>query len=355
MTEISPNGESFLSSTCVGGSDNNLGQNIAVTPNGVAFISGLTTATNFPVTSAAIQKNNAGLYDAFLTRVDNVPFSDVTASNAFFNFINVMYESGITGGCGTNPLQYCPNSTTTRGEMAVFIITAMFGGKSFSYTTTPYFADVPSTNLYFKFIQKLTDLGITAGCGSNDYCPDSLVTRGEMAVFIIVARYGSAPYTYPSTPYFADVTPSSAFFPFVQKMAQLGITGGCSVGEFCPNDSLTRGQMAVFIVTGLLDELLPLATPVITQVAPNSAPAGQTLTVTISGIGTTFGPSTQIAVPTGITVSNLNVLNPNMLTVQLTISPSAVPSLTATNGSLYTIAVTTGSSEADLPNGFTVQ
>jgi hypothetical protein len=66
MTEISPNGQSFLSSTCIGGSDNNLGQSIAVSAGGSVFLSGLTTATNFPATPGAVQTSNAGLYDAFV-------------------------------------------------------------------------------------------------------------------------------------------------------------------------------------------------------------------------------------------------------------------------------------------------
>ncbi len=355
LTEIAPGGKSFSASNCIGGTDNNLGQNIAVTHDGAVYVSGLTAATNYPTTAAAPQKTNAGLYDAFLSRVDNVPFTDVPPSNAFFNFINVMYEQGITGGCSTNPPQYCPNSTTTRGEMAVFIITAMFGGQNFTYTQTPYFNDVPASNGFFKFIQKMKDLNITSGCGNGSYCPDDPVTRGEMAVFIIVARYGSTPYTYPTTPYFGDVPSNSAFFPFVQKMAQLGITSGCGNGNYCPDQSLTRGQMAVFIVTGLLDQMLPLTTPVITEAIPNSGSTGQSVTVTLTGIGTTFNSSTQVFVPTGLSVTNMTVLSPNVLSIQLNISSSAVPSLTATNGSLYTIAVVTGSQEADLPNGFTVQ
>jgi hypothetical protein len=65
LTEISPNGQTFLSSTCIGGSDNNLGQNIAVTPGGSVFVSGATIATNFPATTGAVQATNAGFYDAF--------------------------------------------------------------------------------------------------------------------------------------------------------------------------------------------------------------------------------------------------------------------------------------------------
>ena len=283
------------------------------------------------------------------------PFSDVPPSNAFFNFINLIYQQGITAGCSASPLEFCPDSTTTRGEMAVFIITSMFAGSSFSYSSTPYFNDVPASNAFFKFIQKMADLGLTVGCGSNNYCPDDPVTRGEMAVFIIQARYGSIPYTYPSTPYFADVPPSSSYFPFVQKMAQMGITAGCSVGYYCPDDSLTRGQMAVFITTGLLDQLLPPTTPLVTQATPNSGTAGATLTVNLTGTNTSFGAATVVTVPTGITASNLTVLSPTSLTVQLNVSPGAVASLTATNGRPYSLVVTTGSEEADLPNGFVVE
>lgn len=283
------------------------------------------------------------------------PFSDVPNTNAFFKFINLLYQKGITGGCLVDPLEYCPDATTTRGEMAVFIITAMFGGNSFSYSTTPYFTDVPPSNLFFKFIQKMRDLGITAGCGANSYCPDDPVTRGEMAVLLMAARYGTIPFTYPSTPYFTDVPATSGYFPFVQKMAQLGITAGCAVGVYCPNDSLTRGQMAVFITTGLLDQLLPPTVPEIAQVAPNTGSTGGSLTVTITGTGTHFGAGTQVTVPTGVMASNVTVLSATSLTVQLDISATAVASLTAANGGPYTIMVTTGSEEADLPNGFIVQ
>jgi hypothetical protein len=354
LVELNSSG-ALTSSTCIGGSDNNLAQSIAVTSGGSVMIAGVTASTNFPTTTSTIQKTNAGLYDAFALRIDNQTFADVPPSNAFYNFINLMYEDGITGGCSTNPLDYCPNSTTTRGEMAVFIITAMFGNSNFAYTTTPYFNDVPANNSFFKFIQKMKDLNITSGCGGGNYCLNDSVTRAEMAVFIIAARYGTIPFTYPTTPYFSDVPSSSSYFPFVQKMAQLGITGGCAVGLYCPDDALTRGQMAVFIVTGLLDQLLSPTTPIITEAVPNSANPGDIVTVTLTATGTNFDSTTQVAVPTGMTASNITILSPTSLSVQLAISPTAIPSLTATNGSFYTIAVTTGSSEADLPNGFTVQ
>jgi hypothetical protein len=75
--------------------------------------------------------------------------------------------------------------------MAVFIITSMVKAgllpSDFSYPATPYFTDVPTTHWAFKFIQKMKELGITGGCTQTTYCPDNPVTRAQMAVFITKA------------------------------------------------------------------------------------------------------------------------------------------------------------------------
>lgn len=275
-------------------------------------------------------------------------FADVPPTAYYFDFANIMYQSGITAGCSTTPADYCPNATTTRGEMAVFLITAIEHGNSFSYTTTPYFSDVPASSPFFKFVQKLKDLGITGGCTATTYCPNNSVTRGEMAVFIITSRYERTPYSYPTTPYFTDVPASYAFFPFIQKMAQAGITAGCGGGQYCPNQTLTRGQMAVFIVTGLLNELLP-GTPLLISAAPNSAAPGQTVTVTLTGANTHFvGGASQVTGPPGITLSNIAVSSGTSLTVRVAVGASVTPNPT-------TLVVNTGTEEAVLPNGFVVQ
>jgi hypothetical protein len=72
--------------------------------------------------------------------------------------------------------------------MAVFIVRGKLGivaGQAFPYRHTPYFNDVPATHPFFPFIQKMRELGITSGCGDNNFCPDGWTTRGQMAVFLI--------------------------------------------------------------------------------------------------------------------------------------------------------------------------
>ncbi|MCC6363758.1 MAG: VCBS repeat-containing protein [Bryobacterales bacterium] len=179
-------------------------------------------------------------------------FDDVPLSHPFVDFLTLMKQYAITSGCtGTS---YCPDGNTTRGEMAVFIVRGLLGTDSFSYSPAPYFTDVAATHPFFKFIQKMKELGITSGCTASTYCPDEPVTRGQMAVFIVRARFGlTSGQTFPVgiAPYFGDVAGTHAFFSFIQKMKELGITSGCTATTYCPDATTTRGQMGVFIIRGL--------------------------------------------------------------------------------------------------------
>jgi hypothetical protein len=55
----------------------------------------------------------------------------------------------------------------------------------------------------------------------------------------------------PGSPTFGDVPPSHPFFQFIEALAASGITGGCGGGNYCPDNPLTRGQMAVFLAKAL--------------------------------------------------------------------------------------------------------
>jgi hypothetical protein len=75
----------------------------------------------------------------------------------------------------------------TRGQVAAFLIRAKYG-ENFSYTATPYFSDVPETHTFFKYVQRLKDDGITTVSGI--YGVDNVVTRDQMAAFISRAFLG---------------------------------------------------------------------------------------------------------------------------------------------------------------------
>lgn len=179
-------------------------------------------------------------------------FTDEPSTDIFFDYVNLIALNRVTTGCAT-PLTYCPADTMVRSEMAAFVIRALFG-ETFSFSQTPYFTDVPATHPKFAYIQKMRDLGITTGCGANAYCPDSPLSREQMAVFLVRARLGLSStdtFLYQTAPYFSDMVASSVYFPFVQKMKEMGITAGCSATAYCGSDPNTRGQMAVFVTRGL--------------------------------------------------------------------------------------------------------
>lgn len=101
---------------------------------------------------------------------------------------------------GCSPAEYCPAGATTRGQMAVFVVRSILGGDTFDAPSAPYFEDVPATHPYFRHVQKMRQMGITAGCTGTRYCPDDPVTRGQMAVFLVRGRLGlAAGQTFPYT------------------------------------------------------------------------------------------------------------------------------------------------------------
>jgi hypothetical protein len=55
----------------------------------------------------------------------------------------------------------------------------------------------------------------------------------------------------PAVASFLDVPPGHLFFQFVEALVKSGITGGCGGGNFCPDATLTRGQMAAFLAKAL--------------------------------------------------------------------------------------------------------
>ena len=94
----------------------------------------------------------------------------------------------------------------------------------------------------------LATTGITRGCGDGIFCPDSRVTRGQMAAFLHRALGGTlTPTGSPGT--FSDVG-DSPFASDIAWLASIGITKGCNPpanDRFCPDASVTRGQMAAFL------------------------------------------------------------------------------------------------------------
>ena len=101
-------------------------------------------------------------------------------------------------------------------------------------------------------INGLAASGITKGCNppaNTEYCPQSPVTRAQMASFLVRALGLPPADTSP----FTD-TAASVHRHDIAALAQAGITKGCNPPantEYCPEDPVTRAQMASFLVRAL--------------------------------------------------------------------------------------------------------
>lgn len=173
-------------------------------------------------------------------------FGDVPAAHGFHDFIEKIFRRGVTAGCvGGN---YCPDNPVTRAQMAVFLVKAKYELLLVPPTATgTLFLDVPTGSFAADWIEQLANEGVTGGCGGGNYCPTASVSRKQMAVFLLKSRNGALYLPPPATGVFADVPPSDPFAPWIEQLAAEGITGGCGAGNYCPNNPVTRGQMAVFL------------------------------------------------------------------------------------------------------------
>jgi hypothetical protein len=100
-------------------------------------------------------------------------------------------------------------------------------------------------HIFASSIIWLAEEGITAGCNPPDntrFCPDDTVTRGQMAVFI--ARALGLPEA--TGDHFSD--DSGEFYEnAANQLFEAGITVGCATDRYCGEEPVMRGQMAAFL------------------------------------------------------------------------------------------------------------
>jgi hypothetical protein len=126
-----------------------------------------------------------------------VRFLDVTDGSLFDPFIYAAAGAGVMPGCDPAAFLFCPTALVTRADMAGFILRGVHGE---DFVPAPYagaFADVTAADYNADYIQSFFDEGYTAGCGGGNYCPEAVHTRGQTAVFILKGKHGPS-YVPPS-------------------------------------------------------------------------------------------------------------------------------------------------------------
>jgi hypothetical protein len=201
--------------------------------------------TAYRLTGSGSVTNISAFYNG---TVPGTGFID-TNGHVFEVAINWLASEGITTGC--NPpanTRFCPNDPVTRGQMAAFLVRALGYTNAGSAN---YFSDT-NGHLFETAINRLRTAGVTQGCNAagTRFCPDRRVTRGEMAAFLVRAlgytNSGSGNYFVDDNGHLFE----DAIDKLRTAGVTLGCNPPTN-NRFCPNSYVTRGQMAAFLMRAL--------------------------------------------------------------------------------------------------------
>ena len=158
------------------------------------------------------------------------------SGTAFANDIAWMFDNGITSGCMPGRL-YCPNDLVNRAMMALFLDRAFDLPRAYR----DFFTDDEGL-IHEGAINSVARAGIIRGCDPTRFCPGLRVTRGAVASFL--SRALDLPPA--SADYFND-DDGTAHEDAINRIAEAGIAQGCTTTRFCPNRNVTRAQLARFL------------------------------------------------------------------------------------------------------------
>jgi len=179
-------------------------------------------------------------------------FQDVPTTHWAAAWIEELYNRGITAGCSTNPLKFCPDDLVARDSMAVLVLKTKYNTNvpyfrysPFDYQTSS-FTDVGTGHLLGDWIEAFYDEDFTAGCGTDLYCPSDWTTRAYAAIWLLKLKYGTTGWSPPEgIGVFVDVPDGHWAEDWIEKAYSDGITGGCAYDpaiperRYCPDNAQT--------------------------------------------------------------------------------------------------------------------
>ena len=160
--------------------------------------------------------------------------------------LSILEAEGILRNTHCDDGSNCPDEPIPRWVMAVWLIRAL--GERHPILEEPTrFSDIAGDDWFAAHVERLAERGITSGCREGYFCPESPVTRAQMATFLTQA-FHLEDYVMR----FVD-TSDNVHLDAIGALAAEGITGGCSSDppRYCPDRYVTRGQMATFLARAL--------------------------------------------------------------------------------------------------------
>ena len=162
--------------------------------------------------------------------------------------LQALAKRGILDDTECGPDRVCPDEPIRRWTVAVWLVRAVDGSPPTVRATG--FEDVDREAWWMPYVERLAALRITRGCAAEPprYCPDDPVSRGQMASFLM-RSFGLEP----APPAGFSDTGAGSHEEAIDALYAAGVTVGCDTNplRYCPGRPVTRGQMATFIARAL--------------------------------------------------------------------------------------------------------
>ncbi len=183
-----------------------------------------------------------------------VPFLDLGGS-FFTSYIQYLYCHGIVNGLTSST--FGPNYNASRSQFSKMTVLAR-GFPVIPTPGTPSFSDVPSSNIFYKYIETLKGQNVISGLSAGQctalgvanpcFGPNVNITRGEVAK-IAVKSWNWLRFTPTAGGSFSDVPTNSTFYLFIETAAHYNVVSGaaCTSGGgqcFRPNENIRRGELS---------------------------------------------------------------------------------------------------------------
>ena len=182
-----------------------------------------------------------------------------------WSWVMAMYEKDLT--TGVSATMYAPQADVTRAEMAVFLARIMLDLGMAPLGVTTQFVDVPAGYWAYDEILLLKDYNVVNGYPGDGFMPEKTIKRDEMAkmlelAFNSIKTYSGEDYYWdenltvdPTGEIFADVPAAYWAVAYIEELYFDGLTDGCGYDDgnlyYCPDELVTRAQMAKFVITAL--------------------------------------------------------------------------------------------------------
>ena len=170
---------------------------------------------------------------------DDVPFTDVSFRNYYYNAVKWAVDKGITTGTGR--YTFSPDAACTRAQVVTFLWRAA-GSPAPMLNENP-FTDVHASDYYYDAVLWAVQNGITNGTSAKTFSPDATVTRAQVVTFLW--RSQNQPDAAASG--FTDVSASAYYAKAVDWAFANGIATGMDYAAFGPDAACTRAQIVTFL------------------------------------------------------------------------------------------------------------